>query len=45
MNNKEPAEPVRPSHPEGNEPAPLILFGIALIPILAVAGWMLGVFG
>lgn len=30
---------------EGNEPAPLILIAVAIVPLLAVAGWFLGVFG
>lgn len=24
----------------GNEPAPLILFGVALIPVIAVLAWL-----
>jgi hypothetical protein len=24
---------------EGNEPSPLLLFGVALIPVLAILGW------
>jgi hypothetical protein len=30
---------------KGNEPAPLLLMGVALIPVLGVGGWMLGWFG
>lgn len=30
---------------DGNEPAPLILIGIALIPLLGVLGWVFGLFG
>lgn len=25
---------------EGNEPAPLMLIAVALVPLLAVAGWL-----
>lgn len=30
---------------EGNEPAPLMLIAVAVVPLLAIAGWFLGVFG
>lgn len=30
---------------EGNEPAPLMLIAVAVMPLLAIAGWFLGVFG
>jgi hypothetical protein len=30
---------------EGNEPAPLILIGVALVPLLGVLGWVFGLFG
>jgi hypothetical protein len=30
---------------EGNEPAPLILIGFALVPLLVVLGWVFGLFG
>jgi nitrate reductase NapE component len=29
----------------GNEPAPLLLLAVALVPLLAIAAWMLGAFG
>lgn len=29
---------------EGNEPAPLILIGVALVPLLGVLGWAFGFF-
>jgi hypothetical protein len=29
----------------GNEPAPLLLIAVAVIPLLAVLGWYLGLFG
>jgi hypothetical protein len=25
--------------PVGNEPSPLLLFGVALVPIFAILGW------
>lgn len=30
---------------EGNEPSPIILTGIAVVPILLVLAWIAGVFG
>jgi len=39
MKDNEPVDPV------GNEPSPLLFFGAALIPLLGVAGWALGLFG
>ena len=39
MRDNEPVDPV------GNEPSPLLFFGAALIPLLGVAGWALGLFG
>jgi hypothetical protein len=30
---------------DGSEPAPLILIAVAILPLLAVLGWFLGVFG
>lgn len=30
---------------EGNEPSPLIMIGVAVVPLLAVAGWFMGLFG
>ena len=30
---------------EGNEPAPLMLIAVAVVPLLAIAGGFLGVFG
>jgi hypothetical protein len=30
---------------EGNEPAPLILIGVALVPLLGALGWVFGLFG
>lgn len=30
---------------EGNEPSPLILTAVAVVPLLAVAGWFMGLFG
>ncbi len=30
---------------EGNEPAPLMLIAVAVVPLLAIAGWFLGAFG
>lgn len=30
---------------EGNEPSPLILAAVAIVPLLAVLGWFLGVLG
>jgi hypothetical protein len=29
---------------DGNEPAPLMIIALALIPLLAVGGWLLGLF-
>jgi hypothetical protein len=29
----------------GNEPAPLLLILIAILPLLVVAGWFFGLFG
>uniref|UniRef100_Q07KG2 Uncharacterized protein n=1 Tax=Rhodopseudomonas palustris (strain BisA53) TaxID=316055 RepID=Q07KG2_RHOP5 len=29
----------------GNEPAPLLLIGVGVIPLLAILGWLLGWFG
>jgi hypothetical protein len=29
----------------GGEPSPLIMIGVAVIPLLAVAGWFFGLFG
>lgn len=29
----------------GNEPAPLLLIAIAVVPLLTVAGWFFGLFG
>jgi hypothetical protein len=29
----------KPTDPVGNEPSPLLFFGVALIPIFAVLGW------
>ena len=39
MKDNEPVDPV------GNEPSPLLFFGVALVPLLGVAGWALGLFG
>jgi hypothetical protein len=33
----------KPSDKTGNEPAPLLLAAVAIVPLLAVAGWF--VFG
>lgn len=33
----------RKPNDEGNEPAPLILIAVAVVPLLAVAGWFLGI--
>jgi hypothetical protein len=30
---------------EGNEPSPLIMIAVAVVPLLVVAGWFMGVFG
>ena len=30
---------------DGNEPAPLMLIAVALIPLLGVLGWAFGMFG
>ena len=38
MKDNEPIDPV------GNEPSPLLFFGAALIPLLAIAGWAIGLF-
>jgi hypothetical protein len=35
----------KPVDRTGNEPAPLLFFGIALIPLLGVAAWVFGLFG
>jgi hypothetical protein len=35
----------RPTDSGGNEPAPLLLIGVALLPLLGVLGWFLGLFG
>jgi hypothetical protein len=35
----------RKPNDEGNEPTPLVLIAIAILPLLAVAGWLLGLFG
>lgn len=29
----------------GNEPAPLLLLAVALVPLLGVAAWLIGWFG
>jgi hypothetical protein len=29
----------------GNEPAPLLMIAVAVIPLLAILGWLLGLFG
>jgi hypothetical protein len=39
MTNNEPSDPV------GNEPSPLLLIAVAVIPLLAILGWFLGLFG
>jgi hypothetical protein len=31
--------------PVGNEPAPLLLIGVAVFPLLGVLGWLFGLFG
>jgi hypothetical protein len=28
----------------GNEPAPLLLLAVAVVPLLAIVGWLLGMF-
>jgi hypothetical protein len=35
----------QPTDPGGNEPAPLLLIGVAVVPLLGVVGWLLGLFG
>ncbi|MGO3930223.1 hypothetical protein NP284_18145 [Rhodopseudomonas pseudopalustris] len=30
---------------KGNEPAPLLLIAIAVVPLLGIVAWLLGVFG
>jgi hypothetical protein len=30
---------------EGNEPSPIIMIAVAIVPLLAVVGWFMGVFG
>lgn len=30
---------------DGNEPMPLLLIAVAVIPLLAVGGWFFGLFG
>lgn len=30
---------------EGNEPAPLLLIAVAVLPVLAVLAWFAGLFG
>jgi hypothetical protein len=30
---------------EGNEPSPIIMIVLAVVPLLAVAGWFMGLFG
>jgi hypothetical protein len=39
MKDNEPVDPV------GNEPSPLLFLAIGLLPLLAVVGWYLGLFG
>jgi hypothetical protein len=29
---------------EGNEPSPIVMIVLAVVPILAVAGWFIGLF-
>lgn len=29
----------------GNEPAPLLMIAVAVVPLLAIVAWLLGVFG
>ncbi|WP_283810850.1 hypothetical protein [Rhodopseudomonas sp. BR0C11] len=29
----------------GNEPAPLLMIAVAVIPLIAIVAWLLGVFG
>jgi hypothetical protein len=35
----------RKPNDEGNEPSPVITIVVALVPLLAVAGWFLGLLG
>jgi hypothetical protein len=35
----------RKPNDEGNEPSPIIMIAVALVPLLAVAGWLMGLFG
>jgi hypothetical protein len=35
----------RKPNDEGNEPSPVIMIVVALVPLLAVAGWFLGLLG
>ncbi len=34
----------RKPNDEGNEPSPLIMIVVAVVPLLVVAGWFMGVF-
>lgn len=29
----------------GNEPAPLLMIAVAVVPLIAIVAWLLGVFG
>jgi hypothetical protein len=39
MENEEPGDR------QGNEPSPLLLLGVSLLPLFGLLGWYLGLFG
>ena len=35
----------KPTERTGNEPSPLLLIAVAVLPLLGVLGWLVGLFG